>query len=147
MRIVVDTNVLVSGLLTPFGAAAQIVRMVASGQLVVCYDSRILTEYEDVLRRPKFDFPEGAVSALVDQIEGEGVSLATTPLRASLLDRDDEPFLEVAVAANGETPDELVHVVTGNSKHFPKEIRQGVPLVSPREFVDQYSESANDDHG
>jgi len=73
MRIVLDTNVVVSGLLTPFGASAQIIRMVASGHLVLCYD---------------------------------------------VPDRDDQPFLEVAVAANIETPDEPVPLVTGNSDHY-----------------------------
>lgn len=138
MRIVLDTNVLVSGLLTPFGASAQIVRMVASGHLVVCYDPRVLAEYEDVLHRPKFDFPEAAVSALLDQIEGEGIALATTPLGNSLPDRDDEPFLEVAVAANVETPDDPVPLVTDNSKHYPEESMHGVQVVSPRFFVDHY---------
>ena len=141
MKIVLDTNVLVSGLLTPFGASAQIVRMVASSHLVVCFDVRILAECEEVLRRPKFDFPEAAVSALLDQIEGEGISLATAPLRTTLPDRDDEPFLEVAVAANLETPDDPVALVTGNSKHFPEESRQGVTVVSPRYFIDAYGES------
>ena len=138
MRIVLDTNVLVSGLLTPFGASAQIVGMVASGHLVVCYDVRVLAEYEDVLHRPKFDFPEAAVSALLDQIEGEGIALATTPLGTSLPDRDDEPFLEVAVAANVETPDDPVPLVTGNSKHYPEESTNAVQVVSPRFFVDHY---------
>ncbi len=140
MRIVLDTNVLVSGLLTPFGASAQIVRMVASGHLVSCHDVRVLAEYEDVLHRPKFDFPEAAVSALLDQIEREGISFATTPLGTSLPDRDDEPFLEVAVAANVETPDDPVPLVTGNSKHYPEESRHGVQVVSPRFFVDPYRE-------
>ena len=144
MRIVLDTNVLVSGLLTPFGAASQIVSMVASGHIVLCYDARIITEYEDVLRRPKFDFTESAVSALLEQIEGEGVSFATAPLETSLPDRDDEPFLEVAVAANGETPDDPVPLVTGNSKHFPEKCRQGVSVVSPRYFIDHYGEAAQD---
>ena len=140
MRIVLDTNVLVSGLLTPFGAPAQITRMVAAGR----YDVRILTEYEEVLRRPKFDFPDAAVAALLDQIEGEGVSLSTTPLGKSLPDRDDEPFLEVAVAANVETPDDPVLLVTGNAKHFPEESRHGVQVVSPRFLIDHYGESARD---
>ncbi|GMR23994.1 MAG: putative toxin-antitoxin system toxin component, PIN family [Acidobacteriota bacterium] len=144
MRIVLDTNVVVSGLLTPFGAPAQIVRMVASGHLVLCYDARVLTEYEDVLRRPKFDFPDAAVSAVLDQIEEEGFSFATTPLRTPLPDRDDEPFLEVAVAANIETPDDPVPLVTGNSKHYPEENRQGVKVVTPRFFIDQYRKSAEE---
>ena len=138
MRIVLDTNVVVSGLLTPFGASAQVIRMVASGHLVLCYDVRVLAEYEDVLHRPKFDFPEAAVSTLLDQIMGEGISFATTPLRTSLPDRDDEPFLEVAVAANIETPDDPVPLVTGNSKHYPEERAHGVEVVSPRFFVDHY---------
>ncbi len=58
MKIVLDTNVLVSGLLTPYGAAAEIVRLIASGVLSVCYDTRILLEYQEVLARPKFQFME-----------------------------------------------------------------------------------------
>ena len=142
MRFVLDTNVLVSGLLTPFGASAQIVGMVASGQLVVCHDARILTEHEEVLARPKFDFPKATVSDLLEQIQGEGISLATRPLGTALPDRDEEPFLEVAVAANAETPHDAVRLVTGNSKHFPEESRQGVTVVSPRFFIDHYGEFA-----
>lgn len=144
MRIVVDTNVLVSGLLTPFGAPAQIVRMVASGHLAVCYDARVLTEYDDVLRRPKFDFSETEVAALLDQIEGEGNSFATVPLETALADRDDEPFLEVAIAANAQSPDDDVPLVTGNTKHYPKERCQGVAVVSPRFFVDHHSVSTDE---
>ena len=58
MRIVLDTNVLVSGLLTPFGSSGEIVRMVFSGELILCIDARILSEYKEVLNRPKFKFDE-----------------------------------------------------------------------------------------
>ncbi len=36
MKIVWDTNVLVSGLLTPFGPSGEIVRMVSAGELILC---------------------------------------------------------------------------------------------------------------
>lgn len=49
------------------------------------------------------------------------------PLETAMPDRDDEPFLEVAVAANAESPDDDVPLVTANSKHFREESRQGVP--------------------
>jgi len=52
MKIVLDTNVLVSGLLQPFGPSGQIVRLVASGEVVLCHDPRILTEYGEVLHYP-----------------------------------------------------------------------------------------------
>ena len=56
MKIVLDTNVLVAGLLSPFGPCAQIVRMVSSGDLTLYFDARILSEYSEVLRRSKFRF-------------------------------------------------------------------------------------------
>ncbi len=54
MKIVLDTNVLVSGLLTPFGPTGEIVRMVSAGELILAIDARILSEYQEVLHRPKF---------------------------------------------------------------------------------------------
>ncbi|MBE0618826.1 MAG: putative toxin-antitoxin system toxin component, PIN family, partial [Proteobacteria bacterium] len=56
MIIVLDTNVLVAGLLSPFGPPGQIARMVSSEDLHLCVDARILSEYAEVLRRPRFGF-------------------------------------------------------------------------------------------
>ena len=53
MKIVLDTNVLVAGLLSPFGSCGDIVRMVSSGNLTLCIDARVLSEYHEVLERPK----------------------------------------------------------------------------------------------
>jgi putative PIN family toxin of toxin-antitoxin system len=99
MRVVLDTNVLVSGLLSPHGPAAQLVLMVAAGSIVVCHDSRILDEYRTVLLRPRFRFPRGQVEALVTQIESEGEFVAASPVTFDLPDASDMPFIEVAVAA------------------------------------------------
>lgn len=67
MRIVLDTNVLVSGLLNPYGAPGQIARMVATGEISLCFDARILGEYRDVLVRPRFGFRAEHVDALLEQ--------------------------------------------------------------------------------
>ncbi|MDE2851839.1 MAG: putative toxin-antitoxin system toxin component, PIN family [Acidobacteriota bacterium] len=130
MRIVVDTNVLVSGLLSPFGPPGTVVGLIAASRLSLCYDARILAEYAEVLRRPRFPFSEEDVSALLLQVEagGELTFAAPTPIR--LPDPADEPFLEVAVASMAD------YLVTGNVRHFPDSARQGVRIVSPREFVD-----------
>ena len=130
MRVVVDTNVLVSGLLSPFGPPGVIVSLTAAGRLSLCYDARILAEYADVLHRPAFPFDGDAVTALTSQIKAGGVLASPVPLPTRLPDAADEPFLEVAVAARAE------YLVTGNSAHFPRECRAGVRVVSPREFID-----------
>lgn len=130
MRIVVDTNVLVSGLLSPFGPPGTIVRLIAAGRLSLCYDARILAEYAEVLRRPRFPLAEENVSALLLQVEAGGELVSSLPLPVQLPDSHDEPFLEVAAAAFAD------FLVTGNVRHFPPGARQGVRVVSPREFVD-----------
>ncbi len=129
MKVVVDTNVLVSGLLTPFGNSAQIVRMIASGELSLCLDSRILTEYNQVLRRPKFKFDGNMIVAFMDQVEHGSIIVAAHPLPQSLPDPDDNAFLEVAIAG------QAVCLVTGNLVHFPENKCQGIPVFSPAEFV------------
>lgn len=132
MKIVLDTNVLVSGLLSAYGAPAEIVRMAASGVLELCYDSRILTEYREVLLRPRFAFAPGHVAALLRQIEAGGHLVAPSPLPHRLPDPDDEPFLEVAAASGAR------FLVTGNLRHYPAGKRQGVKVVAPAQFIEIY---------
>ena len=130
MRIVVDTNVLVSGLLTPFGPPGVVVAQIFSGSVSLCYDGRVLAEYDDVLRRKTFSFPETNIAALLDAIQANGELVFPAPLPVRLSDPDDEPFLEVAAASLAD------YLVTGNVRHFPDSARQGVRIISPREFVD-----------
>lgn len=132
MKVVVDTNVLVAGLLSPFGPPGEIVRMIASGTLRLCFDARILTEYGEVLARPKFQFSSEPTRALLEQIKTEGLSVAGDPLPARLPDPTDEPFLEAAVAGEADC------LITGNIKHFPSAKRQGAVVLSPSEFLDYF---------
>ena len=135
MRIVLDTNVLVSGLLTPFGASGKIVRLVSAGVLVVQYDSRILLEYRNVLSRPKFQFDPENVNTFLTYIKQTGQVVSGIPLKKRLPDRDDEPFLEIAIAAQAAC------LITGNRKHFPKASRQNLKIFSPSEFIDFFRKS------
>lgn len=129
MKIVLDTNVLVAGLLSPFGPCGDIVRMVSSGHLTLGMDARILSEYHEVLRRPKFQFEETKVVALLDYIEQNGQVVASSPLSTSLPDPSDHPFLEVALSGGIE------YLVTGNYTHFPSNLCQGVKVLSPADFL------------
>ncbi len=105
---------------------------VASGALKLCFDARIYAEYSEVLRRDKFRFDPEKIQILLHQIRREGSPVAAMPLPVELPDRDDEMFLEVAAA------ERVPYLVTGNLKHFPEELWCGVPVVTPRQFVDRY---------
>lgn len=129
MRIVLDTNVLVAGLLSPFGPPGKIVRMVSAGVLTLCTDARILCEYGEVLRRPRFGFAEDDLATLLDALRGQGLSVASVPLPRALPDPGDEPFLEIALAGGASC------LVTGNHIHFPADRCLGVPVLSPAELI------------
>lgn len=132
MIIVLDSNVVVSGILQPFGKPAMILRLVAAGRIRCAYDLRLLTEYRNVLNRPKFGFSKTQVNAFLAQMEEEGLLVAAGPLSTRLPDPDDEPFLEVALAARAKV------LVTGNKRHFPRREYGGVKIDSPGEFLEQW---------
>ncbi len=135
MRIVLDTNVVVSGLLNPHCKPSTILQMIASRAVTICYDARIIDEYREVLLRPKFPISEAEVDATLVPIEAAGYLVTTTPLPQNLPDPDDEPFLEVALAGGAEC------LVTGNIKLYPEDRRRGMKVVSPGEFVELYRTS------
>ena len=112
MIVVLDTNVLVSALWTPNGKAAYIVNQVIVGNLKLCHDYRILTEYRDVLTRPKFKFSAWQVDFLMETIERDGISVSSPPrLNVPFSDESDRMFYEVAECCNAP-------LVTGNLRHF-----------------------------
>ncbi|MFH2083994.1 MAG: putative toxin-antitoxin system toxin component, PIN family [Candidatus Omnitrophota bacterium] len=125
-----DTNVLVSGMLTPFGVCGEIVRMLTTNSFTICVDSRILFEYEDVLRRSLFKIKHNSIDVIMEYIESVAEVYNASPLPASLPDPGDEQFLEVAISGNVDC------LVTGNVKHFPRKLRNGIQVVSLRKFLD-----------
>ncbi len=131
MIVVVDTNVIISGLLRPSGPAGTVLRLAASGMLKLAHDNRILLEYREVLSRRVFGFSTENINALLDQIEGEGIFVAPEPLPFRLPDPSDEPFLEVALGVRAEA------LITGNKKHFSSR-NVDVRILSPSEFVTAY---------
>lgn len=134
MKVVLDTNVMVSGLLDPYGSPGRILEIVAAGELSPCYDARMLCEYQGVLLRPVFNFAADRIDALLEQVRAAGQSVAALPLARPLPDHDDEPFLEVAIAAAVE------YLVTGNLRHYPARLCGGVRVVSPAAFLKAYRE-------
>ena len=75
MIVVVDTNIIVSGLIKPYSDAAIIMHLILSGKIKIAYDFRILTEYETILQRKKFNFHPDKVEPIITQIKEEGIYL------------------------------------------------------------------------
>jgi putative PIN family toxin of toxin-antitoxin system len=130
MRIVLDTNVLIAGLLSAAGPPGWIVEAVLAGALELAFDGAIREEYAEAMRRPEFRFPAARIEDILAALDQFGfVVTAAEPWPLELPDRDDEPFLAVARASASI-------LVTGNLRHFPARVRGGVTVLSPREFAD-----------
>ena len=124
---VIDTNVLVSALLSSKEDAAtvQIVEKVFRGDIVPVYSEKILSEYGEVLARQKFNFPLKDQAYLLHAIEQYGKCVVPAPLHIALPDEKDLPFYEAASVEGAW------YLITGNKKHFPEEPF----IVSPREML------------
>lgn len=128
MRVVLDTNILVSSFINPEGGPGRIVDLVKKGDPTLLLDSRILYEYRDVLHRYRFGFSSSAIDDLLAFFDRFGEFVTTTPLAIKIPDPDDLPFLEVALSGRADA------LITGNRKDFgrpPKDLK----IVSPSVFL------------
>ena len=128
MKVVLDTNILVSALISSFGNSARILDLVLLGDLQLVYDDRIIAEYREVLARPRFEFDSDDVADLLHYLATEGMAITAPPLSVTLPDPDDLPFLEVATAMG-------VILITGNLRHFPEDQLGSVRVLTPAEFL------------
>jgi putative PIN family toxin of toxin-antitoxin system len=127
---VIDTNVLVSALLSSHddSATVLVVGKIFSGEVIPLFSDDIIKEYNDVLRRKKFHFSEATVNMLLRTIEKYGEHVVPTPTGELLPDMKDLPFYEIVI----EKQENDAYLVTGNMKHFPAKPF----IVTAKEFLD-----------
>lgn len=132
IRVVIDTNVLVSALLTSGGLPEAVVNLAISGEVQWFASEAVLAEYEHVLKRPRLLIDSGKAAGAMARIRAI-VSVVTPTIRVTAAsDPDDNHFLECAETARAQ------YLVTGNIRHFP-EAWKDTRIVTPREFIDAWT--------
>lgn len=129
MNVVLDTNVIVSGIIKQDGLPAKLLNMAVNGTLTINADSRILSEYGRVLKSPKFSFPETLVTHLLHYLSLESKLIVPNPFLSEIKDLSDLPFVEIAIQ-------EDIPLITGNKKHFDN--IENLKLYSPKEFLEGF---------
>ena len=124
-RMVLDTNVIVSALLSPSGSPAKVYSLFINGEHELLYSDSILVEYQDVLSRTHLAIDADDASKVIDGIRNHGVCISPEPGTVTLIDEDDRVFYDIAKSSGA-------YLVTGNLRHYPKESF----IVSPREYLD-----------
>lgn len=127
---VIDTNVLVSALLSSHSEAAtvQLIGKLIIGEIIPVYSNEIMCEYQEVLSRKKFKFAPESIKYILMAIEKYGILVEPSSTGIILPDMKDLPFYEVVM----EKRDEDAYLVTGNLRHFPKEPF----IVTARQMLD-----------
>lgn len=124
---VIDTNVLVSALLTKNSDSpvVKVVDAIRENVIIPLFDESILAEYAEVLHRDRFGFEDEMIEELLSTMKTRGVNCERKSISEIIPDPDDVVFYEVAMSR------ENAYLVTGNLKHFPKNGR----VVSPADMV------------
>jgi putative PIN family toxin of toxin-antitoxin system len=128
VRVVLDTNILISACWTPGGLEAQTVALVLAGNITACASPEVLAEYRDVLFRDKFATLRSSTEALLSALEPKIFAVQGAGRIQAASDEDDNRFLECAAGAGA------AYLITGNLKHYPA--AYGVTkVVNARQFL------------
>jgi putative PIN family toxin of toxin-antitoxin system len=134
VRVVLDTNIVVSACWKSDGLEAQLVDLAIARKITACVSAEILAEYRDVLSRPKLSGISGRAVELLAALERAAVVVETTAQVRASIDEDDNRFLECAEAAGAD------FLITGNLRHYPANWAR-TRITNARAFVSlQYKE-------
>jgi uncharacterized protein len=131
IRAVIDTNVLVSGLLSPAGNEAIVLLAIRQELVRPCFSAEIMAEYAEVIARPKFPFGAEEIAAALAMFRERGELIRPAGPAPALPDADDGKFLHCAEASQAE------YIVTGNKRHFPQAVCGAIRVVSAGELLDR----------
>lgn len=138
LKVVYDTNVVVSGLISSRGIPALLLDLVFNKRVSMILSEEIFNEYVEVLGRPKFNLPKRQRDSVLRQLRNLADWVESDQRISVAKDPDDNIILECAAAGRSD------YLVTGNLRHFPKSISQ-IPIVNPRQFLDIYLRSIAED--
>ena len=129
MFVVIDTNIIVSALLSSKNdsATVQVMEKVFRQEIKPVYSKEIFAEYTNVLNRPKFHFSKELVEYMLSAIKQFGIlKEPKETVMVVLPDMKDVPFYRLVLES------ENTYLVTGNIKHFLQESR----IMTARQLID-----------
>jgi putative PIN family toxin of toxin-antitoxin system len=128
LRLVLDTNVVVSAALKPEGLQRTVLLLAMSKPARWYVSSAIMGEYAAVLARPELKIRRALRQQLLQLIKDHSRIVVPSRLPQVTTDPDDNIFVECADAARAD------YLVTGNERHFPR-FWKSTKIISSREFL------------
>ncbi|MCM1386420.1 MAG: putative toxin-antitoxin system toxin component, PIN family [Bacillus sp. (in: Bacteria)] len=112
MELIIDTNIIVSALLSPDGKAFQFLSEVFDGKYAVFISQEVYKEYEEVLHREKFAFDEDTIIYVLEWFKDNAIWVEVTSSTFPVSDEKDRIFYDIAKSCK-------IKLITGNTKHYP----------------------------
>lgn len=128
LRLVLDTNIIVSAALKPDGLQRTTFLIATSKPARLYVSAAILEEYADVLSRPELRIRKGLRQQLLQHIKNHSYLIEPSRSLDVTGDPDDNKFMECADAPRAD------YLITGNQRHFP-EFWKNTKIIAAREFV------------
>ena len=128
LRLVIDTNVLVSAALKPEGLQRTALILAVTKPALFCVSQPILKEYADVLSRPELAIRKGIRQQLLQLVKNHSHIVTPSRRLEVCTDPDDNVFLECADVARAD------YLITGNQRHFPRFWKK-TKIITTREFI------------
>jgi len=129
LRLVIDTNVVVSAVLKPDGLQRTVFLLATTKPARWYVSGPIMEEYATVLARPELKIRKSLRLQFIQLIKNHTYSVTPSRLPQLTSDPDDNIFLECADAARAD------YLVTGNRRHFPRFWKK-TKIIDSREFLD-----------
>jgi uncharacterized protein len=128
LRLVIDTNVVVSAALKPEGLQRTVVLLAMTKPVRWYVSEAIVAEYALVLTRPELKIRRSLRQQLLQLIKNHARVVVPSRIAQITSDPADNIFLECADAARAD------YLLTGNQRHFPK-FWKNTKIISSREFL------------
>lgn len=132
-NVIIDTNVIVSALLTKNtdSATFKVMKLFFDNEIVLYYSKQIMNEYLEVLSREKFKFNSDFIESIKAAIEKFGIEITPKNRDTLMIDVKDKPFYEIVM----DEQIDAAKLITGNIKHFPIQTN----IMTPAQFMEIYT--------
>ena len=137
IRAVIDTNLIVSGLLNDSGAPSKLILRWLKGQFDFIISDEIMDEYAFILHHLS-EIDRRKASDLLEELLASGIRVVIPGALQACKDDDDNKFLETAVIGQAD------YLVTKNTKHFPRKSYQNVRIVKVSRFLEELERQFSD---
>lgn len=132
MRVVLDTNVFISGIFFS-GPAHRILKAWQSKAFSLLLSADILAEYQRISLELSRSYPGVNIAAILEIVAANADLISAPALPSQVCeDPDDDMFLSCAEAGKAD------YLVTGDKLLLKLRVYAGIPIVNPRSFYDQF---------